>query len=115
MVQKTWDKICKFQKLVIWALKNDKNNRKIILLAFLFAFHVEVKTIKEKFTFQKCLQSVFEMITIHKAKNVYPNKILYLYQEYCKEHLHCLPILCMLVGLKMNNNKQFTLTLTSDY
>lgn len=95
-------------------MTNNKNNRKTVLLAFLCAFHVQVKRIKEKLTFQKCLQSVFEMKTIHKAKNVYTNKISYLYQEYCKVHLHYLPILCMLVGLKMNN-KQCTMTLTSDY
>lgn len=77
-------------------LTNNENNRKIILLAFLCTFHVHVvKRIKEKLTFQKCLQNVFEMKIIYKAKMsteiksyIYTKNTVHLLYIYTQNKVH---------------------------
>lgn len=61
-------------------MTNNKNNRKIILLAFCVHFMYKWKGLKDKNSLRKCLQNVFEMKYIYKSKMSTHTK-LYIYMK----------------------------------
>lgn len=67
-------------------MTNNKNNRKIILLAFCVHFMYKWKGLKEKNSTPKMLAECVWNEIYSQIQDVYAHKTVQLYEEYCRVH-----------------------------